>query len=46
MMYLLELAVRAMLAIVAGELREMPLRRRLADAVRSRLPTSAQRDRL
>lgn len=40
---LIAFAALAVLAVVAGELSELPWRRRLADAGRSRLPVSAQR---
>jgi hypothetical protein len=36
--YLVGFAVLALLAVVAGELSELPWRRRLADAGRSRTP--------
>lgn len=38
-------AVIALLAVVAGELSELPWRRRLADAGRSRTPAQAARRR-
>lgn len=40
---LLGFAVMALLAVVAGEVSELPWRRRLADAGRSRLPAPATR---
>jgi len=39
-------AVMALLMVVAGELSELPWRRRIVDARRSRLPTPAQQARL
>lgn len=43
---LISFAVLALLAVVAGELSELPWRRRIVDARRSRLPASAQQARL
>jgi hypothetical protein len=43
---LLFFAAVAVLAVVAGELGEMPWRRRLADAGRSRTPAAVARPRL
>ncbi|WP_161495816.1 hypothetical protein [Bradyrhizobium japonicum] len=40
---LISFAVLALLAVAAGEVSELPWRRRLADAGRSRLPAAAQR---
>lgn len=43
---LISFAVMALLAVVVGEVSELPWRRRLADAGRSRLSGSAPRERL
>ncbi|WP_158228805.1 hypothetical protein [Bradyrhizobium sp. Y36] len=43
--YLIAFAVVALLAVVVGELSELPWRRRLADAGRSRVPAPAARGR-
>ncbi|MGY8710467.1 hypothetical protein RAD16_32430 [Bradyrhizobium sp. 18BD] len=43
---LISFAVVALLAVLAGELSELPWRRRLADAGRSRLSATAQPPRL
>lgn len=43
---LIAFAVLALLAVVAGELAELPFARRKADAGRSRLQAPAQRTRL
>jgi hypothetical protein len=40
------IAVLALLAVVAGEARDLRARRRVADAGRSRLPTAPQTGRL
>jgi hypothetical protein len=40
---LIAFAVLALLAVVAGEMSGLPFRRRLTDAVRSRLPAGTSR---
>ena len=44
--FMLVFAVMAVVTVVAGELTEMPFRRRVGDASRSRMPAPAARPRI